>query len=167
MNWSHFLNWPPQLLYIQLSNALVFCLTPIFQSTVVSITHSAVSVNKQVSSWRQRCWCTFSDQPSLSPHTGLLNVKTVDGRCTRSVCCIMMSSGHRGKPHVPWTDERPCVSSDHCFWLSIWHLHFPSASFATSVWRSPARRGKRTSSLPKVSLRLCWIIVAIRLDPPL
>lgn len=87
-----FMNWGPELTPTLVRTVIntLFCLTPICQSTVVSIAHSAVSVNNKVSSWRPRCWCTFSDQPSLSPYTGLLNVKTVDGRCTRSVCCIMM-----------------------------------------------------------------------------
>ncbi len=103
---------------------------------------------------------------------GLLNVKTVDERCIRSVCCITMSFGRQGKSHYScWTTIQPfkhiqsmfglnrinstgiCICQSYCMLTLNYSLILLLLALSvTTVWRSLANQERRTSFQPKVSI---------------
>lgn len=82
---------------------------------------------------------------------GLLNVKIVDGRCTRSVSCTMRLFGHLGEnSNLSKIDIILNVSSSssmHVYCISPSRL---TDSSVTTAWRRVEKHGKTTSSQQKV-----------------
>lgn len=80
---------------------------------------------------------------------GLLNVKTVDERCIRSVFCTMTSYGHQGKSNSP-TPQQLVYTELLCSVPKLLSDPFIPALSVTTVSKVRAKQEKRTNFQPRV-----------------
>lgn len=80
---------------------------------------------------------------------GLLNVKTVDERCIRSVFCTMKSYGHQGKSNSPIPQEL-VYTELLCSVTKLLSDPFTPALSVTTVSKVRAKQERRTNFQPRV-----------------
>lgn len=82
---------------------------------------------------------------------GLLNVKTVDERCIRSVFCTMKSYGHQGKSKSPMSIPQELVYTELlCSVTKLLSDPFIPALSVTTVSKVQAKQERRTNFQPRV-----------------